>query len=261
VNIDVNIEKIYERNELIWGSEAQKSLFQKHVIVFGLGGVGSYAAEALARSGIGKLTLVDFDTISESNMNRQLLALISDIDKPKVQLMRKRIEDINPHIQVRVVNDFYTQKLNDQLFADASFPVDFVVDAIDSLKYKIDLIESCIRLNIPIISSMGTGNRLAPEQLYITDISEIKSKKCVFANNVLYKLKVRGIIEGLPIIASMEKPYITEKRESTTDLKTAHGEDIKLMKFTPGSSPFVPPVAGYMMASYIVRKFLYKDFK
>ncbi|EKE03882.1 MAG: UBA/ThiF-type NAD/FAD binding protein [uncultured bacterium] len=253
---DINIEKIYERNELIWGSEAQKSLFQKHVIVFGLGGVGSYTAEALARSGIGKFTLVDFDTVSESNINRQLLAVISDIGKPKVELMKKRIEEINPHIQVRILNDFYTPKLNDILFLDESSPVDFVVDAIDTLKYKIDLIESCIKLNIPIISSMGAGNRLDPGQLYITDISEIKSKQCIFASNVLHKLKARGITQGLPVVASMEKPCITKKRGSCANIKTAHGEEITLMKFTPGSSPFVPPVAGYMMASYIVKKFI-----
>lgn len=253
---DINIDRIYERNELIWGNEAQKTLFQKHVIVFGLGGVGSYTAEALARSGVGKLTLVDFDIVSESNINRQLLALITDIGKPKVELMKKRIEDINPHIQVRIINDFYTTKLNEHLFLDNSLPVDFVVDAIDTLKYKIDLIESCLRLNIPIISSMGAGNRLDPEQLYITDISEIKSKKCVFTSNVLYKLKSRGITEGLPVVISQEKPFITEKRQSEVDLKTTNGENIKLIKFTPGSSPFVPPVAGYMMASYVVRKFI-----
>lgn len=253
MNIDIN--KIYERNELIWGSEAQKKLFKKHVIIFGLGGVGSYAAEALARSGVGKFTLVDFDTVAESNINRQLLALIPDVGKFKVDLMKQRIEAINPHIQVNIINDFYTTSLNEKLFCNSNEPVDFVIDAIDSLRYKIDLIESCIKLNIPIISSMGAGNRLDPGQLYIADLSEIKTK-CVFASNVIYKLKSRAITQGLPVVISSEKACITEKRESTTDIKTNDGEEIKLTKFSPGSSPFVPPVAGYMMASYVVRKIL-----
>ena len=249
----IDLDKIYERNELIWGNEAQKILFEKHVMIVGLGGVGSYAADALARSGIGKFTLIDFDQVSQSNINRQLLALLSDINKSKVELMQKRIEDINPHIQVISINDFYTLKLNEQLFSQK---VDFVIDAIDSLRYKIDLIESCIKLNIPIISSMGAGNRLDPEQLYISDISEIKSTKCSFIRNIRYRLKQRGITEGLPVVISKEKPAITPKILSTGNIKKASGEDIEFRKFTPGSSPFVPPVAGYLMASFAVRKLI-----
>lgn len=250
----IDLEAIYQRNELIWGKEAQKALFQKHVIVFGLGGVGSYVAEALARSGIGKLTLVDFDTVAESNINRQLLALVSEIGKPKVELMKNRIENINPHIQQEIINDFYTTKLNKRLFNQQ---IDFVIDAIDSLKAKVDLIETCIRLNIPLISSMGAGNRIDPAQLYISDLSEIKSKNCPFAKNVIQKLKQRRITEGFAIVASTEKPVIVEKRESFVDIKTADGEEMQLRKFTPGSTPFVPPAAGYLMASYVVRKLIF----
>ncbi|MDD3012258.1 MAG: tRNA threonylcarbamoyladenosine dehydratase [Candidatus Gastranaerophilales bacterium] len=250
---EIDINRIYERNELIWGREAQKKLFEKHVIIAGLGGVGSYTAEALARCGIGKLTLIDFDTVSETNINRQLLALISDIGKFKTELMKKRIENINPHIQVVTINEFYSLSLNSQIFSEK---VDFVADAIDTLKSKIDLIETCRNLDVSIISSMGAGNRLDPAQLYVADISEVKVRKCAFVKNVKHKLKIRGITEGLTVISSTEKPFITEKKEEFIEIKTAAGEDIQLRKFTPGSSPFVPPAAGYMMASHIARELI-----
>lgn len=249
----VDISKIYERNELIWGEEAQKKLFEKHVVIAGLGGVGSYTAESLARCGVGKITLIDFDTVSESNINRQLLALISDIGKKKTELMKKRIENINPHIQVVTIDDYYTLSLNRQIFSEK---VDFVADAIDTLKSKIDLIETCIKQDIHVISSMGAGNRLDPSQLFIADISEIQPRKCPFIKNIKYKLRVRGIKNNLPVVSSKEKPVVTEKKESFIEVKTAAGEDIQIRKFTPGSSPFVPPAAGYMMASYIVRKLI-----
>lgn len=253
MNINTDITRIYERNELIWGSEFQKKLFDKHIVIFGLGGVGSYTAEALARSGVGKLTFVDFDTVSVTNLNRQLPALISEIGRHKVDIMQERINNINPHIQVVKINDFYTPALNQGIFSQK---VDFVADAIDSLRSKVDLIETCINSQIPIISSMGAGNRLDPGQLYVADISELKSKNCSFARNVCHKLKLRGITKGLAVVASTEKPAAIEKRSSVIILQTANGENIEMNKFTPGSTPFVPPVAGYMMASYIVRSFI-----
>jgi len=248
-----DISKIYERNELIWGKEVQQKLFEKHVIVAGLGGVGSYTAESLARCGVGKLTLIDFDTVSETNINRQLLALISDIGKFKTELMKKRIENINPHIQVVTINEFYSLSLNSLIFSEK---VDFVADAIDTLKAKMDLIETCRNLGIPIISSMGAGNRLDPSQLYVADISEVKARKCCFIRNIKHKLKVRGITEGLAVVSSTERPFRTEKKEGVIEVKTAEGEAIKLRKFTPGSSPFVPPAAGYIMASHIARELI-----
>lgn len=252
MNTDIT-QSIYERNELLWGKDAQKELFQKHVIIMGLGGVGSYAAEALARSGVGKLTLVDFDTVSETNINRQLIALLSNVGKAKTELMKQRIEEINPHIETKIISDFYTSKLNAELFAEK---VDFVVDAIDSMKFKIELLESCYKRNIPVISSMGAGNRLIPEMLYISDISEIKSKNCPFVKNILHRLKRREITNGITIVASIEKPRSIEKKSSIINCTTTNGENIETTKFTPGSSPFVPPVAGYMIASYIVRRLI-----
>ncbi len=249
---NINLQEIYARNELLWGAQAQKKLFDKHVVVLGLGGVGSYAAEALARSGIGTLTFVDFDTVSVSNINRQLLALIPDIGKSKVVLMKERINQINPHIKVSCIQNFYRPEINNLIFADR---VDFVIDAIDSLKAKVELIETCVSKNIPIISSMGAGNRVDPTQLYIADILEINTKKCPFVKNVKHRLKNRNIISGLPVVASMEKSSALGKIESTMGYIDNNGEKKEVKKISPGSCPFVPPVAGYMLASYVVNSF------
>lgn len=248
--------KIYARNELIWGKETQNFLFQKHVVICGLGGVGSYAAESLARSGIGKITVIDFDEISETNINRQLLALNSCIGGKKVFLMEERIKDINPDIQVNTINDFYNKDLTGKIFSEQ---VDYVIDAIDTLKSKIDLLENCVKNNIPVITSLGAGNRLDPTQLYTADISEVKPGKCSFAKYVINKLKKRGIKQGLTVVFSTEKPYSTEKTLSRTEIKTKTGENIELKKITAGSSPFVPPVAGYIMAAHVVRGFIAKQ--
>ncbi len=134
--------KIYERNELLWGSQVQKILLDKHIVIFGLGGVGSYTAEALARSGIGELTVVDFDTVSTTNINRQLLALSSNVGISKTTLMKQRINEINPLIKVNIVEDFCTPDLTEKIL---SSQIDFVVDAIDSVKSKVELIECCIK--------------------------------------------------------------------------------------------------------------------
>jgi len=248
-------KSIYERNELIWGKEVQDLLFQKHVAVFGLGGVGGYAAEALARSGIGKITVVDFDKVSETNINRQLLALNSSIGEKKVFLMEERIKNINPSIQVNAVHDFCTHDLVEEMFFGQ---VDYVIDAIDTLKSKIELIENCFKKNIPVISSFGTGNRLDSTQLYTADISEVNPGKCSFANYIVKKLKNRNITQGLTFVLSQEEPIPVKKIFSYAEIKTGSGKNIELKKITPGSSPFVPPVAGYIMASHVVQSFISK---
>ena len=249
----LQLEEIYSKNELIWGKEAQQALFKKHIVVAGLGGVGAYVADALARSGIGRLTLIDFDKVSESNINRQLLGLLNNVGKYKTDLMKERIENINPHIQVDIINDFYTSVINSKIFNGNP---DFLADAIDTLKYKIDLIESAVKLNIPVISSMGAGNRLDPSKLYISDISKIKPTKCPFVKNILNKLKKSGIESGITVVTSSEKPFITEKCKVREEITLQNYDKIELTKFVPASTPFVPPVAGYLMAAYIVKKLI-----
>lgn len=250
-----NPEHLYRRNELYWGKEAQDNLFDKHIFVAGLGGVGSYAADALARSGIGRFTLVDFDKVSPSNINRQLIALSSTVGEPKTELMKQRILDINPKISVKVVNSFYTEKLNILLEED---PPDFVIDAIDTLKYKIELLKTCKRLNVPAITSLGAGNRIDPTKLILADISETKPRSCPFLKKALSKLRNAGITENLPVVSSNEKPFNLEKKASCYTIQT-ETEEIDIKKFTPASTPFVPPVAGYIMASYAVRQLFNED--
>ena len=260
---------IFSRNELFWGKSAQELLRTKHVAVFGLGGVGGFCAEALARAGVGELTIVDFDTVSLSNINRQIIALHSTIGESKVRLFEKRLKDINPEIKLNVVEDFYTGNSHSEhnilsYFANAqddkgeeslkSF--NFVADAIDTMRSKISLLETCVNNGIPVISSMGAGNRIDPTQLYISDISEIKNKNAPFVSNIIYQLKKRGIENGITVVASREKPFVMEKISGTEKITTKNGEQIEFTKITPASTPFVASCAGIFMAYYIVNKII-----
>ncbi len=244
---------IYHRNTLLWGKEAQGLLFEKSVTVVGLGGVGASLAEALARAGIGNLTIVDFDKVSETNLNRQSIALLSEVGKQKTQVLKDKIHNINPAVKVKTVTDFYTKDLNDEIFSEKT---DFAADAIDSAKYKLELIESAFDLNIPIISSLATGNRINPEMLRIKDISEIDKIKCSFSSQIIRRLRKRGVCENITFIYSEEPQMVSPKIKTQSQIKRANGENIEILKFTPASSPFVPPVAGILMASCIVRRFL-----
>lgn len=249
----VKSEECFSRNKLFWGEDNQNLLSLKHVAIFGLGGVGGFCAEALARAGIGELTIIDFDTVSVSNINRQLVALYSTVGESKAELFRRRLKDINPNIKLNVVEDFYTGNL------DLS-NIDYVADAIDTMRSKIELLENCVKNNISVISSMGAGNRIDPTKLYISDISEIENKNAPFVSNVIYQLKKRGIENGIAVVASREKPFVQEKKSTTEAITTKSGENIEFTKITPSSTPFVASCAGIFMASYIVRSFL-KEYK
>lgn len=244
---------VFSRNELYWGKLAQEKLNKAHVAVFGLGGVGGFCAEALARAGVGELTIVDFDKVSESNLNRQLIALQSTVGKSKALLFQARLLEINPEIKINVVNDFYTEGAND-ILKDKN--VDFVADAIDTMRSKVALLEFCYGAKIPVISSMGAGNRIAPEELYICDISQIEDKNAPFVSSVLYQLKRRSIASGIAVVASREKPFSLGKIKSVENIETNAGEKIEFSKITPASTPFVASCAGIFMASYIVRKLI-----
>lgn len=247
------MDEIFSRNKLFWGEENQNLLSLKHVAVFGLGGVGGFCAEALVRAGIGSMTIIDFDNVSVSNINRQLVALQSTVGQNKAMLFEKRLKDINPNIKLNVIDDFYTGNL------DLS-NIDFIADAIDTMRSKIELLEYCIKNNIPVISSMGAGNRIDPSKLYISDISEIENKNAPFVSNIIYQLKKRGIDKGITVVASREKPFVQEKFSSSEKFVTKSGEDIEFTKITPSSTPFVASCAGIFMASYITQSFL-KEYK
>jgi len=243
----------FSRNELYWGKDKQVKLNKSNVLVFGLGGVGSFAVEMLARSGVGNFTVVDFDFVSQSNINRQLIALQNTVGKSKADVTKDRILSINPNANVVAINDFYTSSMND-VFADE---FDFVIDAIDSFNFKIDLIEYCHKNNIPIITSLGAASRICPEELYVADISEVDKVNCPFASRVIKRLKQDGIVANLPMVLSKEKPKNNETKILTEEnITTKSGENIEFKKITPPTTPFVAPVAGIIMASYVVRNII-----
>lgn len=255
-NLGVFSLTIFSRNELYWGKEVQELLKTKHVAVFGLGGVGGFCAEMLARAGVGELTIVDFDKVSKSNINRQIVALNSTIGQEKTKLFEQRLKDINPDIKINVINDFYTKKLNEKLLG---FKFDFVADAIDTMRSKISLLEFAHNNDLPLVSSFGAGNRINPEDLHICDISKLKKdKKSPFVSTLLHQLKKKGITEGLATITSKERPFSLEKINIIEQIKTKQGEEIEFAKITPSSTPFVASTAGIFMASYIVQKLISK---
>ena len=201
----------FTRTEMLLGSDNVKKLSASSVAVFGIGGVGSYVCEALARSGIGKLTLIDNDTVSESNINRQLIALHSTVGQYKTEVMKKRIEDINPCAEVEALNMFYTPENGEEI--DFS-RFDYIVDAIDTVTSKLYIIEKAHNMGIPLISSMGTGNKLDASQFKISDIS--KTEICPLARVIRRELKKRNI-DKLKVLWSSEIP-LTPLFSEKTDL-------------------------------------------
>ena len=220
------------RNEMLWGKEGQARLARAHVILFGLGGVGSYVAECLARSGIGELTLVDGDTVALSNLNRQLEALSSTIGLPKAEAVARRIAEINPEAVLHPMQALYNAD-NRALFFPEGCHYDYIVDAIDLVSCKLDLAETARRLHIPLIVALGTGNKLDPGRFRITDIE--KTKVCPLAKVIRKELKKRGV-RGVQVLYSEEEPVKTGMR-------------------TPASISFVPSAAGLMIAGEVVRYF------
>ncbi len=225
----------YLRTEMILGENSTLNLSQKNVILFGLGGVGSYTAEALARAGIGRITIVDNDVVSVTNINRQLCALQSTVGKLKVDVVKERILDINPECEVTALQKFYLPENADE-FALENY--DYIADAIDTVSAKIDLAVKSQEYGIPMISCMGTGNKLDPTQFTVSDI--YKTSGCPLCRVMRTELKKRGI-KKLNVVWSPEIPV---KPSQTTE------ESGK--RQTPGSLPFVPPVAGMIMAGKII---------
>jgi tRNA A37 threonylcarbamoyladenosine dehydratase len=238
----------YQRSSLIIGDESIKRFQDVRLLVVGLGGVGGYALEGLARAGFKKFIIVDFDVVSESNINRQIIALHSTVGKLKSELFKERILDINPECEVEVISEFFDETLRRDLLTR----VDFVVDAIDSLGPKVGLLEDCYRQGIKIISSMGAGNRIDPSQIRIADIS--KSRNCSLAKRVRKYLRRRGINKGIPVVYSEELPitdYLKEGRGESDEV-TDRGRSRTLV----GSISYYPAIMGMMLASYVVRYFL-----
>jgi tRNA A37 threonylcarbamoyladenosine dehydratase len=243
----------FSRNELAFGKEGLDLLKNTTVAVLGIGGVGSFSAEALARSGIGRLILVDKDVIDITNINRQLPALLSTVGQPKADLMKERIADINPECEVIALKMFYTEETYEQFF---SYGLDFVVDASDTISYKIHLMKECLKRDIPIISSMGAANKMDPTRFEIADIS--KTHTDPLAKVIRTRLRKEGIKKGIPVVFSDESPIVI--REDVRKVVGNDNAEIRKAKMPPASNAFVPSVAGLIMASYVVREVL-KDIK
>ena len=245
----------FARFSMMVGEDGIEKLRNSRVIVFGVGGVGSYTVEALARSGVGHITMVDFDEISESNINRQLHSLRSTIGKSKIDVMKDRILDINPDCKVELVKRLVYDDIDEVL---GNNKYDFVVDAIDVIGSKINLIEYCVKNEINIISSMGFGNKMHPEMV---EIAKIKNTSvCPMARTIRSILKKKGIT-NVPVAFSKEIPVQPNKSELfKEELSTEFRENNKIpRKTTPGSNSFVPGTAGLVLASYVVRKLLEWD--
>ena len=227
------------RARMLLGAEAMEKLKNSHVAVFGLGGVGSWCAEALARSGIGHLSIIDEDCAGKSNINRQLCAAESTLGLPKVDIMKARILDVNPEAEVRAICGRYDAEHRDDFFAD----YDFIVDAIDLVSCKLDLIETAMTRSIPIVSALGTGNKKDATLLRICDIK--KTSGCPLARVVRKELRARGI-EHLNVVFSPEEAMDCEQFEAPPPGRRS----------VPGSLIWVPASAGMLLCQHVVTELI-----
>lgn len=236
----------FSRTALLLGDDAINKLKTKHVAVFGLGGVGGYVTEALARSGVGKITVTDNDVVSESNINRQIIALTSTVGKKKTELWKERIKDINPDAEVETLDMFVVRENADEIDFSA---FDLVVDAVDTVTAKLVIIEKAKKAGCKVISAMGTGNKTRPELFRISDVS--KTSVCPLARVMRKELKARGIT-GIKVL------YSTEDAVKPAENADVRAENVKRRALV-GSLPFVPSVAGLLIAAEAVRELLDED--
>jgi len=225
------------RAEMLLGAEAMEKLKYSHVAVFGLGGVGSWCAEALVRSGVGKITVVDRDTVSRSNINRQLIATEKTLSLPKAEVMRARLLEINPEAEIRAICGHYDAEHREEFFAD----YDYIVDAIDLVSCKIDLILTALERGIPIVSSLGTGNKKDAALLTLCDIK--KTTGCPLARVMRKELRARGV-EHLDVVLSPEEPMECAQTEAPPPGRRS----------VPGSLVWVPATAGMLLCQQVVIK-------
>lgn len=240
------MENQFSRTELLFGTKAMEKLAGARVAVFGIGGVGGYTVEALVRSGIGEIDLIDSDTVSLTNLNRQIIATKSSIGKYKVDVMQDRIMDINPDVKVHVHKCFYLPETKDQF--DFS-QYDYVVDAVDTVTAKLQIVEEAEAAGVPVISSMGAGNKLDPAAFQVADI--YKTSVCPLAKVMRRELKKRGI-KKLKVVYSQELPVMPDP-----ELLSSYSEEVSPLapqkRSVPGSVAFVPSVAGLIIAGEVLK--------
>ena len=236
----------FERTELIFGADNMERLRKARVAVFGVGGVGGYTVEALARSGIGTLDLIDNDKVAFSNLNGQILATHKTLGRYKVDVAKERVMDINPDVNVNVYPVFYLPETAGQF----DFSVyDYVVDAIDTVTGKIELVLQAEEAGVPIISSMGAGNKIEPDAFEVADI--YKTSVCPLAKVMRRELKKRGI-KGLKVVYSKEKPIVPDTRSGAGNIQIQEKER-QSRRQVPGSNAFVPSVAGLFIAGEVIK--------
>ncbi len=228
-----------DRTELLYGPEKLEKLKQAHILVVGLGGVGAYAAEQLCRAGIGKMTIIDGDIVETTNRNRQLPALISNVGKPKAEIIAGRFRDINPDLDLVVINDYITETEIIELLKNHNF--DYVVDAIDTLAPKVSLVYHSVQMGLRVASSMGAGGKTDPMQVQITDLS--KTHNCKLARVFRKKLSKLGIDKGVKVVFSPEE----------IDKKAVRVETSRNKKSTVGTISYMPPVFGCFLSSIVIR--------
>jgi tRNA A37 threonylcarbamoyladenosine dehydratase len=231
-----------QRTELMVGQTAVEKLGKASVLVVGLGGVGGICAEMICRAGVGNMTIVDCDTVNETNINRQIIALHSTLDLPKTDALAKRLLDINPNLNLVVRNELLESENTEKLLDENDF--DFVVDAIDTLSPKVFLIKACIERGINIVSSMGAGGKMNPEKVKIADIS--KTEYCALAKSVRQRLGKLGIKKGLPVVFSTE----------SVNKEAVIQADEKYKKSITGTISYLPNVFGCFLASYTIREII-----
>lgn len=244
----------FSRNELAIGKEGLDILKNSTVAVLGVGGVGSFSAEALARSGVGRIVLVDKDDVDITNVNRQLHALLSTVGQPKVDLMKNRIADINPECEVIALKMFYTEETYEEFF---SHGLDYVIDASDTISYKIHLMKECLKRNIRIISSMGAANKTDPTRFMVADIS--KTHTDPIAKVIRTRLRKEGITKGIKVVFSDESPIVI-REDIRKEIVPDENAKIRKAKMPPSSNAFVPSVAGLIMGGYVITDLL-KDIE
>lgn len=233
------------RTELIVGNEGIEKLRNSKVIVFGVGGVGSFTTEALTRAGVGHLVLVDNDVVDITNLNRQIHATLETVDQPKVELMKNRILSINPNCKVETIQKFiFEENIPEIITSD----VDYVVDAIDTISTKLGIAEYCTKNNINIISSMGTGNKMDPTRFRVADV--YKTSVCPLAKVMRSELKKRGV-KKLKVVFSDETPAKPDPEQVKFFLKANPNK-----RQIPGSISFVPPVAGMIIGGEVIKDIL-----
>ena len=231
----------FDRTKRLLGADAMNKLKNSHVAVFGIGGVGGHAADALVRSGIGEITIVDSDDVAESNINRQLIATTKTIGRKKVAVMEEHLLEINPEVKIHAYDCFFLPETKNQF---DFFQYDYVIEAVDTVTAKLALVEACKEAGVPIVSSMGAGNKLDPTAFEVTDI--YKTSVCPLAKVMRKELKTRGI-KKLKVVYSKEVPLEPIEEEGFVS------DEKRSRRATPGSVAFVPSVAGLILAGEVIK--------